>query len=363
MMEIGIIGLPFSGKTTLFSTLTGTVRPETHATGKIEVHRGVVKVPDYRLDELTKIFKPKKQVNATIEYLEVGGLEKDTAQSGNMDPQFLTILKNTSSLCLVIRNFENDVFPHPEGSIDPARDIKMIESEFILSDLIIVENRIERLKKQLVKVKSDENVKELELMERCLKALEEEHPLREVDFTSEEKFKMRGFQFLSAKPLTIVINYGENEISQEEQILGNLAEFESMRNVTITGLSAKVEYEISQLSEGDRSVFLSEMGIEEPALNKLIRKSYDLLGLISFFTVGDDECRAWTVPRHTQAQKAAGEIHSDLERGFIRAEVVNFKDFIKLGSLAKCRENGILRLEGKDYQVQDGDIVTVRFNV
>ena len=362
-MEIGIIGLPFSGKTTLFSTLTGNVRPEAHGTGKIEVHRGVVKVPDSRLNELTKIFKPKKQVNAIIEYLEVGGLEKDVARSGNMDPQFLTILKNTAALCLVIRTFENDIYPHPEGSTNPVRDIKMIESEFILSDLIIVENRIDRLKKQLMKVKSDENVKELDLMERCLKILEEERPLREASFTPEEKFKMRGFQFLSAKPLIIFINYGEDDISREGQILGKLTEFSNLPNVTLTGLSAKVEYEISQLSEEDRSVFLAEMGIEQPALNKLIRESYDLLGLISFFTVGDDECRAWTVPVHTNAQKAAGEIHSDLERGFIRAEVVNFKDFIKLGSLAKCRESGILRLEGKEYQVQDGDIMTVRFNV
>lgn len=362
-MEIGIIGLPFSGKTTLFSTLTGAIRPELHTSGKVEVHRGIVKVPDERLDKLTEIFQPKKQVNATIEYLEVGGLEKDTSKRESLDSQFLTILKNTAALCLVIRAFENEFYPHPEGSIDPARDVALIESEFILSDLVTVENRIGRLQKQIQKVKLEENIQELELMKKCQASLEDERPLREIEFNEKEKLRIRGFQFLSAKPIIIVINYGEDDISRENEILMTLSQYSQRPNMVITGLSAKVEYEISQLEAADKKIFLEEMGIVQPALNKLISKSYDLLKLISFFTVGDDECRAWPIPINTNAHKAAGMIHSDLERGFIRAEVVHFDDFIQFGSLSKCRERGILRLEGKEYIVKDGDIVTIRFNV
>ncbi len=362
-MEIGIIGLPFSGKTTLFSTLTGLDTTAHHTAGKLEIHRGIVKVPDERLDKLTEIFRPKKQVNATIEYIEVGGLEQDATGGKGFDPQFLTVLKNTDALCLVVRAFEDEVYPHPEGSIDPLRDVQTVEAEFILSDLAIIENRITRLEKQIMRAKNEEDIRDLELMKRFREVLEQEQPLRELELSEEERRRIRGFQFLSAKPLIIVVNYGEEDIPREAEILKSLSDYEKKKNVAVTGLSAKVEYEISQLEPEDREVFLQEMNITEPALNKLIRKSYDLLGLISFFTVGDDECRAWTVPQNTRAQKAAGAIHSDMERGFIRAEVVNFSDFIRLGSLAKCREKGILRLEGKDYIVQDGDIITVRFNI
>ncbi|HFE65534.1 redox-regulated ATPase YchF [candidate division KSB1 bacterium 4484_188] len=362
-MEIGIIGLPFSGKTTLFSTLTGLNTGTTHTTGKIEVHRGMVKVPDLRLDRLTEIFKPKKQVNATIEYLEVGGVEKEAAKGKGFDPRFLAVLKNTDVLCHVVRAFEDEVFPHPEGSINTLRDVQIVETEFILSDLTIVENRISRLEKQIQKVKSDEDIRQLALLKKCRDFLEQERPLRDLEMSDDEKKQLRGFQFLSAKPLILVVNYSEADIVRETEMLASLAEYAGKPHVEVTGLCAKVEYEISQLADDDRQVFLEELGITEPALDKLIRKSYQILGLISFFTVGDDECRAWTIRRGTVAQAAAGEIHSDLERGFIRAEVVSFDRFIELGSLAKCREHGILRLEGKEYVVQDGDIITVRFNV
>ncbi len=362
-MEIGIIGLPYSGKTTLFATLTGLETDTSHFGGKIEVHRGVVKVPDERLDRLTEIFKPKKQVNATIQYVEVGGLEKEAAHGKGFDPQFLAVLKNSDALCLVVRAFEDEMYPHPEGRIDPLRDVHIVEAEFLLSDLSIVENRIKRLEKQAKSTKNEEDLRELELLQRCQHALEEETPLRELDFTPEEELKLRGFQFLTAKPLLIVVNYGENDIEREEEILSPLADYQNKPRVTVTGLCAKVEYEISQLDPQDREIFLRDLGIREPALPKLIRKSYELLGLISFFTVGDDECRAWTIRKGTTAQKAAGVIHSDLEKGFIRAEVVHFNDFITVGNLAKCREKGFLKLEGKEYVVRDGDIITVRFNV
>lgn len=359
-MEVGIVGLPVSGKTTLFSTLTGQDADAAYGGGKIEVHRGIVKVPDARLDKLTDIFNPKKKVPATIEYIEVGGMESDGSQGKGFDSQFLQVLKNTAALCVVIRAFENEFYPHPAGSIDVERDFSTVESEFLLSDLAIVENRIERLEKQLKKVKDERDQKELELLQRCLEILEAETPLRETEFSEEEGTMLRGFQFLTAKPLVVVINISEGDIVNEKAFAAKIPQ---KSNVTVIAMCAKAEQEISQLEEDDRLMFQEELGIEEPALSKLIRTSYDLLGLISFFTVGEDECRAWTIRNGTLAQKAAGAIHSDLERGFIRAEVIDYDDFMELGTLAKCREKGVLRLEGKTYPVKDGDIITVRFNV
>ncbi len=359
-MEVGIVGLPVSGKTTLFSTLTGQDAQAAFGGGKIEVHRGIVKVPDPRLDRLTEIFNPQKKVPATIEYIEVGGMEGDPSKGKGFDPQFLQVLKNTDALCVVIRAFENEFYPHPAGSIDIQRDITTVESEFLLSDLSIVENRITRLEKQIKKAQDDQGQKELELLKRCHSQLENEQPLREIDFTDEERLMLRGFQFLTAKPLLLVINVNEDQIRDEEKIISAIP---SKKNVSATTLCAKVEQEISQLEPEEREMFLEELGIREPALDKLIRTSYELLGLISFFTVGEDECRAWTVRNGAHAPRAAGVIHTDMERGFIRAEVVHYHDFIEAGSLAKCREKGLLRLEGKSYRVQDGDIMNIRFNV
>lgn len=359
-MEVGIIGLPVSGKTTLFSTLSGQSAEPAFGGGKVEVHRGVVKVPDERLNNLTEIFNPRKKVPATIEYIEVGGMESEASASKGFDPQFLHVLKNTAAICVVIRAFENEFYPHPAGSIDIERDIQTIETEFLLSDLSIVENRIERLEKQIKKSKEEENLRELALLKKCHQHLETEKALRELEFSEDETLKIRGFQFLSAKPLILVINIGESDIAREAEIASQIP---GKPNVKVISLCAKVEQEISRLAEEDRTLFLEELGITEPALNKLIRTSFDLLGLISFFTVGEDECRAWTIKRNLTAPKAAGAIHSDFERGFIRAEVVHYDDFIKMKSLAKCREHGVLRLEGKNYIVKDGDIVNIRFNI
>jgi hypothetical protein len=359
-MEVGIIGLPVSGKTTLFSTVTGQEAPQSFGSGKVEVHRGIVKVPDKRLDALTAIFNPKKQVNATIEYIEVGGMDRDGSGSKGFDPQFLQVLKNTDTLCVVIRAFENEFYPHPAGSIDVKRDVQIIESEFLLSDLSIVENRIERLEKQLKKVKDEQSSKELELMQRIHAHLEQELPLREFDFTDEERTLIRGYQFLTAKPLVYAVNISEKDIARADAVA---AEVPARKNTTAIAFCAKVEQEISQLEDEDKVMFMEELGISEPALDKLIRTTYELLGLISFFTVGEDECRAWTIRRNTNAQKAAGAIHSDLERGFIRAEVVSYEDFMKYKSLNACKEHGVYRLEGKQYIVQDGDILNIRFNV
>lgn len=358
-MEVGIVGLPVSGKTTLFSTLSGQAAVG-QGGGKVDVHRGVVKVPDERLDRLSEIFRPKKTTHATIEYIEVGGMEREAASAKGFDPQFLHTLKNTAALCVMIRAFENEFHPHPSGNVDVNRDIRTVETEFLLSDLSIVENRIERLEKQILKSKEEVSVRELDLLKRCREFLESEKALREMQFSEEEELMVRGFQFLSAKPLIFVINIDEKEIKREAEILSRIPE---KPHVKVIALCAKVEQEISQLAEADRAMFLEDLGIAEPALPKLIHSSYDLLGLISFFTVGETECHAWTIKQGTHAQKAAGEIHTDLERGFIRAEVVHYDEFMKWGSMAKCREHGALRLEGKQYPVKDGDIMTIRFNV
>ncbi len=359
-MEIGIIGLPVSGKSTLFSTLTA--QEVEQFSGKREAHRGVVKVPDGRLDELTAIFNPKKQVNATIDYVEVPGLEKDAAKGG-FSSEFLNNLKTSDAILAVVRGFESETYPHPDGSVNIARDIETIDGEMLFSDLAVLENRIERLKKQLMKQKSPENEKELQLLEKCMAVLETEQPLRTMDLSEEELKKLRGYQFLTLKPIIYAINVGEEDMAEEESILRRFSFLNERDRSTAVVLSCQIEKELSQLSEEDRAEFMQDLEIKEAALPKLIRASYQLLGLISFFTVGEDECRAWTIKMNTNAQKAAGAIHSDLERGFIRAEVINYDEFMNYKNLHKCKEAGVLRLEGKEYIVKDGDIISVRFNV
>jgi GTP-binding protein YchF len=362
-MQVGVIGLPVSGKTSLFETLTGQNVSEIYGTGKLEVHRAMVKLPDYRLDQLTNIFNPKKKVPATIEYIEIGGIEKEKAKKVGFDSQFLQVLKTTDILCLVIRSFENEFHPHPDETIDPFRDLKIVEAEFLLSDLSIVENRIERLEKQVMKAKDEDGLRELEQLNQFKLWLEQEKPLRELEISEEDKFRIKGFQFLSAKPMIVVLNINERDIRKEEKILSPFINSFHQKNLTFISMCIKIEQEISQLDTEDARMFLEDLGINEPALPKFIRASYDLLGLISFFTVGDEECHAWTIKKETNAQKAAGTVHSDFEKGFIRAEIVNFNEFIQYKSLSLCREKGILRLEGKNYIVKDGDLMTIRFNI
>ncbi|MDZ7266435.1 MAG: redox-regulated ATPase YchF [candidate division KSB1 bacterium] len=360
-MQIGIAGLPFAGKTTIFSTLLKH-KSEEGAFHKPEMERGMVKVPDVRLDRLTAMFNPKKKVNAVIEYVKVQGMDSSGDKPLALTPQFLANLKNVDAIMLVVRAFENDRVPHPLNRIDPARDMHFINSEFLLSDLAVVESRLERLTKGLAKSKDELQVRELALMQRFHQQLEQEKPLRELELTAEEEKMIRGYQFLTLKPLLYVINIAEGEIARAAAIEQGLAAQVAPR-CALTSLSAEIEREISELGEEDAAAFMADLGITEPALHKLIRTSYELLGLISFFTVGEDECRSWTIRRGTRAQQAAGVIHSDLEKGFIRAETVHYDDLIAQGSLHACREKGLLRLEGKDYVVKDGDILNIRFNV
>lgn len=359
-MHIGIVGLPFSGKTTLFETLLTHKTSEGSYKSKSEAERGIVKVPDERLDKLTKIFNPKKQVNATIEYIKVPGIE---GQKGNALPsQFISNVKYVDTILLMIRKFENEMYPHPLESVDPVRDINFINSEFLFHDLAIVENRIEKLEKLVMKTQNEKEKRELKILQKCHGQLEQEKPLREMQIDEHEELLIRGFQFITIKPVLYVININESDIKRTEEIVKEFDEIITP-GTKITALSAEIEKEISQLDEEDARIFLEDLGISIPATQKLISESYALMGLHSFFTVGEDECRSWPIVKGWKAQKAAGEIHSDLEKGFIRAEVVSYDDLIALGSIAACKDKGVLRLEGKEYIVQDGDILNIRFNV
>lgn len=359
-MQIGIVGLPYSGKSTIFSTLLKHKMQETGA--KMSAEKGVVKVPDERLDRLTEMFNPRRKVNATIEYIKVPGLEGATAGTRGLPGQFLANLKTVDALLVVIRDFENEFYPHPLDRINPKADIEYISSEFLLSDLAIVESRYEKLSKLVNKTQDENDKRELALFEKLKAQLEEEKPLREMDFNEHEILILKGYQFLTAKPVLYVINIQEDDISKAEAIEKEF-DYLNGKNSSVTTLSAEIEKEISELDEEDAKVFMQDLGIAEPAMLKLIRKSYELLGLISFFTVGEDECRSWPIRKGTIAQKAAGVIHTDLEKGFIRAETVHYDDLIREGSLQACKEKGLLRLEGKDYIVKDGDILNIRFNV
>jgi len=359
-MQIGIVGLPFSGKSTLFDTLLAHKSGQDSYKQKSEAERGVVKVPDERLNKLTEMFNPEKQINATIEYIKVPGIE---GQKGNALPsQFLSNVKYVDTILLMIRQFENGMYPHSMESVDPARDITFINSEFLFHDLAIVENRIEKLEKLVMKTQDEKEKRELKILQKCHAHLEEEKPLRELEIDEHEELLIRGFQFITIKPILYVVNINESDIGKTAEIVKELENIITP-GTKLTALSAEIEKEISQLSKEDAEIFLEDMGISNPATQKMISESYELMGLQSFFTVGDDECRSWPIKKGTIAQKAAGEIHTDLEKGFIRAEVASFDDLMQYGSLNACKDKGVLRLEGKEYIVKDGDILNIRFNV
>ncbi|MGQ9561546.1 MAG: redox-regulated ATPase YchF [Candidatus Oleimicrobiaceae bacterium] len=363
-MRVGIAGLPLSGKTTLFNALTrGHAKVDTFLGAKEEAHLAAVKVPDPRLDVLARLFQPKKVTPTTVEYTDVAGVEKGVTAKSGLSDQLLGKLRTVDALLVVLRLFANEQVLHPEGSIDPRRDLALLHTEFVLSDLSIVEHRLDKLRKSVPKTHSTEEQKELQLMERCLALLEKERPLRELAVSPEEDRLMRPYQFLTAKPLLVVLNIGEEQVAEGEAIAAAHAALAEGSGSDICAVCAKLEMEIAQLEPAEAELFFREMGIKEPAMSRLVRKSYDLLGLVTFFTYVSDEVRAWTVPRGTTAKRAAGAVHTDIERGFIRAEVVSCADLQAQGSLARCREQGLVRLEGKDYLVQDGDVVTFRFNV
>ncbi|NMB54080.1 MAG: redox-regulated ATPase YchF [Leptolinea sp.] len=355
-MKLGIIGLPQSGKTTLFNALTRATQP-TGITGKIEVHTAVVDVPDGRVDKLSAMFQPKKTIYAKVTYADIAGLDGSAGKSG-ISGTLLNNLTQMDGFIHVVRCFEDENVPHPSGSVDALRDLAAMDSEFILNDLIAVERRLEKLTEEKKKGAGRDKAvieRETELFNRFHEQLSQEKLLRDMTLTSEEEKMLAGFGFLSRKPVLVVMNLSEGQ--KEPAITYD------HKHSQVVGLQAKLEMDIAQLPPDEAELFLQEYGISEPSLNRMIRLSYDLLGLQSFFTVGPDEVRAWTTRRGATAPEAAGEIHTDLQKGFIRAEVISYDDLMSLGGMNEAKAKGRLRLEGKEYIVLDGDILNIRFNI
>jgi hypothetical protein len=366
MLRAGLIGFGSSGKTTLFQLMT-SARDAPRSVGRGEAAVGISKVPDARLDRLTAMYNPRKRVAATVEFSDIAAPPQGGGASALVD---VAAYKNADALVHVVRAFRDPSVPHPSGSIDPGRDARAMEDELILADLGVIERRLERIEKDLKKGRSAELERERDVLTACRTALEEGRPLRALGLAGDDLKRLRGFQLLSAKPLLVVINLDEANLGDPKASdaapaaeRAGLTSFlaDAGGSTAVAAVCAKIELEIAQLDAGDASAFLADLGLTESGLDRVIRASYDLLGYISFFTVGEDECRAWSIPRQTPAQLAAGEIHSDIARGFIRAEVVSYDALITRGSMAACRDHGEVRLEGKDYIVQDGDIVNFRF--
>ncbi len=354
-MEFGILGLELSGKTTLFSLLT---RHQTAAAPhKREAHVGVAHVPDPRLDRLTAMFKPKKHTPATVKFVDVPGVTKGGGQSLNL-PE----LRMMDGLAVVVRGFTSDAVPHPEGSVDPARDLELLETEMLLADLSVVTNRLERVLKDIAKKKTPELESEKNLLTRFRDALDKGEPLRPFEVSPDEEKLVRGFGLLTRKPMLVILNASEDEASDLAGALqrAKLDKWKGQPKVAFSEVSAPIEQEIAAMSLEDQAEFLKGLGLPDRALDRLLHAAYDLLGLVSFLTAGEDECRAWSIPRGTHAAQAAGVIHTDFEKHFIRAEVVPFQTLVETGSLAACRTHGTLRLEGRDYVVKDGDVINFR---
>jgi len=358
-MKSGIIGLPQVGKTSLFRILTKAHLSDQAFANPREAHVGVAKVPDDRLDKLAALYSPKKLTHASVEYVDVGAIGQEALK----ESAYIGHLRNVDALIHVVRAFENDEVPHV-GPIDPLRDVRNVEFDLMVSDLGQVEKRLERLEKDLKKMRSPELEKENELLIKAKAHLESEKPLREMEMAPEDKKRIRGFMFLSEKPMLYVLNISESsglgKDLEEAVAKYKLTEVAARPNAAANAICGKVEAELSEMSDEDAAEFLSSYGLKESGLSRLIRTSYHLLGLVSFFTAGEDECRAWTIPVHTRAVNAAGAIHTDLEKHFIRAETIRWDQLLEAGSEANARAKGTLRLEGKDYIVQDGDVMHIR---
>ncbi len=355
-MKTAIVGLPMVGKTSLFTILTGV--HESTRVGNMEARVGMTKVPDARLEALAKIFDPPKITYATVEYLDFPAISKEALR----DPSYMASMRVADALAHVLRLFQSDTVPHEKGSVDPIRDMQDVDTELILSDLVVVEKRMERLEKDRKKGKSPELDREFALLERCKIALESDMPLRTQEFTADEEKTIRGFQFLSQKPMLFVLNIGEEDGPrmhevEEEYRQGPLA---GRRNTGVTAICGKIEAELSELPRAEQLEYLASYGLKDSGLERLISATYALLGLMSFLTAGETEVRAWTINMNSTAPKAAGAIHSDFERKFIRAEVVNWKALVDLNGYPGVREKGLLRLEGKEYIVKDGDVLVIR---
>jgi ribosome-binding ATPase len=352
-MKAGIIGLPSVGKTTLFNVLNqGKAAPAQSGNRRLEPNVGIVKVPDPRLDYLASIFHPEKTTYATVELVDVQGLVRGKGQDMALAP-----VRTVEALLHVVRAFQDESIPHPDGDINPLRDRSNIDYELMFSDIAIIEKRMERLEKDLKKLKNPAFEKEFAYLQRAKAWIESEKPLREMTMTEDERKLVKGFAFLSEKPMMYVENVGEDQL---DRLRHPVAEADLRPNTESTIICGKLEAELAELPREEMQTFLNDYGLTESGSERLIRTTYKLLGLISFFTVGEEECRAWTIVRGTNAQNAAGVIHTDLQDHFIRAEVCGYQDFTTYGSLQALKEKGLLRLEGKEYIVKDGDILNIR---
>lgn len=361
-MHSAILGLPNSGKTTVFNALTGgSVETAAYTTSaQLEPNMATVKVPDERLEALTTMFKPKKTTFADVQYVDVAGITSEKKRGAGLPPALLNYISGADALLHVVRGFEDEAVPHSAGTVDVTRDVADLDLELVFSDLAIIERRLNKLNAEIGKMSSRDRemrITERDLLQRLQTALEAEEPIRSLDLSEEEEHMLRGYQFLTAKPILIVVNIGETQIAHPPQL-----DYPHRRSAVVP-LCGKIEAELAQLDAEDAQVFMEDLGISEPARNRVISLSYDLLGLISFLTTGSDEVRAWPIRRDTTALDAAGTIHSDIQRGFIRAEVVAYRDLLAAGTMAEAKKVGTVRMEGKQYVVQDGDICHFMFNV
>ena len=366
-MQIAIVGLAGSGKTTVFNTLTRG-HAQTGGYGAMEVHVGTVKVPDDRLDKLAEIFKPKKIVHADVTYFDLPAppaSSEGRVGTEELPADQLARLREADALLHVVRAFEDPAVPHPEGPVDAWRDLERLDLEFILADLSVMEKRIDRLKAaghHGTAAERDANDRELELLQRLHKPLTDGRPLRGESLAAEEEKSIRGFRFLTQKPVLILLNVGEADLPREAEIVAGISGRYKHPNTMVDALSAKIEMELGELEPDEAAVFMDELGLKESSLDRVIRLSYRLLGLISFLTAGPDEVRAWPIPDGSSSVDAAGAIHTDLAHGFIRAEVVPYHDLVELKTIAEARKHGKLRSEGKTYAVKDGDVIEILFS-
>jgi len=362
MLRTALIGFPSAGKTTLFQLMTSHGEAARPGHAKLEAAIGVAKVPDERLDGLSELYNPRKHTPATVEFADLAGAGRTAAQA-LLD---VAPFRNADALVHVVRAFRDPTVAHHSDTLRPDADAQAMEDELILADLGVVEKRLERIDRDLKKGRSADLERERGLLQSCRRALEDGAPLRGLELSVDERKLLRGFQFLSAKPLLVVLNLDESDVPALVDPAAassrfNLSPFLARAATGLVAVCGRIELEIAQLDEADRGAFLRDLGLAEPGVQRVIRTTYDLLGYISFLTAGEDECRAWSIPRGTTAQVAAGEIHTDIARGFIRAEVVRYEHLVARGSLAACREHGEVRLEGKDYVVADGDVINFRF--
>ncbi|MGB9679201.1 MAG: redox-regulated ATPase YchF [Thermoanaerobacteraceae bacterium] len=363
-MEIGIVGLPNVGKSTLFNAITKAGADcANYPFCTIEPNVGIVSVPDERIDFLVKIENPQKIIPATIKFVDIAGLVKGASKGEGLGNKFLSHIREVDAILNVVRCFEDNNIVHVEGNIDPVRDVEIITLELILSDIEIIERRITKTSKL---AKNDKNASfELKILEKIKENLDQGVPVRKISFSEEEKDFVNQLMLLTSKPIMYAANISEDDLiaKQENIYVKKLKEYAKLENSEVIVISAKIEEELSSLNDEEKYSLLGEYGLKEPGLNNIIRHGYSLLGLITFFTAGPKEVHAWTIKKGTKAPQAAGKIHSDFEKGFIKAEVLSYEDLVKAGSYNLAKEMGLLRLEGKDYIIKDGDIVVFRFNV